>query len=261
MSLLEIRNLTVCYRTSRKPFRRESELLKALEDVSLSVDNKKTLGLVGESGSGKTTVAKAIVQLVPVPSGTIFFDGRDITKAEGGTLRNLRRSIQLVFQNASDSLNPRTTVHQALSDVIELHEPSREDRIEEQIQSLLMMVDLPEECLHRFPHELSGGQRQRVAIARALAVRPRLLILDEPMSALDASLQAELLALLEGIQKQHGLTYVLISHDLAVVSCLSHRIAVLHQGKIVEVGETERILESPQHDQTNCLINALLEIP
>ncbi len=257
MPLLEIKNLTVTYAVKGKPFRVASGMLTAVDRVSLSVRKGETLGLVGESGSGKTTLAKTIVRLLQPSNGTIYFENRDVTKLTGESLLSFKRSTQLIFQNASESLNPRTSVFQALADVIRLYHRVQNGRLRQRVRSLLDVVELPEEFLRRFPHELSGGQRQRVAIARALAVEPKFLILDEPMSALDVSIQAQLLDVLHRLQKEQGLTYLFVSHNLAVVSQLSHRIAVMQGGKIVEIGETDQLLSHPCHPHTRKLIDAI----
>jgi oligopeptide transport system ATP-binding protein len=232
---------------------------KAVDGVSLTLNRGRTLGLVGESGSGKSTLARALLKLVPA-SGTISFNGRDLTALDRAAMRPLRRSMQLVFQDPYGSLSPAMRVSDIVTEGLRVHEPAigrkeRDARAAVALEEVLLDPDLG----HRFPRELSGGQRQRVAIARAMILKPRLVVLDEPTSALDRTVQTEILALLEDLQEVHGLTYVLISHDLAVIRAAADEIAVMKDGRIVEQGPTQQIVEHPREPYTRALIAAAFQ--
>ncbi|QZY30455.1 ATP-binding cassette domain-containing protein [Nocardioides coralli] len=251
MTLLDISDLVVEYpgRGWRaKPFR-------ALDSVSLDVSRGETVGLVGESGSGKTTLGRAVLGLVPVTSGTIRYDGREIQGLARRDRRRLASEIQVVFQDPYSSLNPALTVEDILSEPLRAQDvPAPEAR--QRIGELLDQVGLPAGSGRRFPREFSGGQRQRVAIARALALRPRLIVCDEPVSALDLSTQARVLDLLIDIQDATGIAYVFVSHDLAVVRHISHRVAVMYAGEIVELGDCDQVTARPEHHYTRTLLGA-----
>lgn len=249
--------LTVSHLSVTYP-RRHGDPLRAVDDVSFAVTEGRTLGLVGESGSGKSTIARAIVGLVPVTSGSIRFRGQELAGRNTRDFRPLRKEIQMIFQDPFSSLNPRLTVLQTLSEPLEIHFPSmnatqRRDRV----AALLERVGLHPDSMPRRPREFSGGQRQRIGIARALAVEPRLIVCDECVSALDVSIQAQIINLLQDLQDQLGLTYLFIGHDLAVVEHVSNDIAVLHHGRIVEYGPASGVIHAPQHDYTKNLLAAV----
>ncbi len=258
MPLLEVRNLRTWFPVRTGLLRRHTDDVKAVDDVSFTVEAGTTVGLVGESGSGKTTIGKSILKLVPSTGGQILFDGRDILPLSEGEFRPLRREMQMIFQDPFGSLNPRHTIRQIVGEALEIHFPQmtgseRRDRVAE----LLRQVGLKPEMMERYPHEFSGGQRQRIGIARALAVKPRFIVCDEPVSALDVSVQAQIVNLLQDLQEQLGLTYLFIAHDLAVVEHISDHVLVMYRGKIVESAPAEAIYESPQHDYTRKLLAAV----
>ncbi|MBV7338869.1 ATP-binding cassette domain-containing protein [Chloroflexi bacterium TSY] len=232
--------------------------LRAVDDVSFRVHEGETVGLVGESGSGKTTLGMCVLRLTDPSSGTILFDGNDFTAARGDDLRQLRRQLQIVFQSPLDSLNPRMTVGETVTEPLLLHGlATTRTEGRRQVIELFERVNLGEEHLDRYPHQLSGGQRQRVSIARALSTDPKLIVLDEPTSALDVSVQAQLLNLLRTLQDELGLSFIFISHDLAVVSHLADKVAVMYLGQIVEFGPTEQVFHSPRHPYTMSLLSAI----
>jgi oligopeptide/dipeptide ABC transporter ATP-binding protein len=236
--------------------RRDAAKLTALDDVSLAVAPGETLGVVGESGSGKSTLARCIMRLYEPDSGSITFDGNDVLAAEGADLRALRRSIQMVYQDPFSSLNPRLRIGSAIAEPAIVHGLIESGEGARFAGDLLERVGLRRETAQRFPHEFSGGQRQRIAIARSLAVSPRLLIADEAVSALDVSIQAQLLALLEEIRRDLGLTMVFISHQLSVISRLADRVAIMYLGRVVEVGATADVFADPRHPYTQMLLEA-----
>jgi oligopeptide/dipeptide ABC transporter ATP-binding protein len=250
MSLLELEQLSVEY-----PMGRRRPALRAVDDVSLSIGESETLGLVGESGSGKSTTGRAILGRAPVVAGKVRFAGRDITHSPARDRRELSSSIQMVFQDPYSSLNPARTVGQALGEMLRPHGASK-DVAADRTQTLLECVGLPSDAASRYPTQFSGGQRQRIAIARALMAEPRLVVCDEPVSALDISVQAQVLNLLQDLQDTFELSYLFISHDIAVVRHVSHRIAVLYRGRIVELGEAEAICTQPAHPYTRLLLDA-----
>jgi oligopeptide transport system ATP-binding protein len=232
-------------------------LLKAVDGVSFEVAQGEVLGLVGESGCGKSTLARTILRLIPPTAGSIWFTGRDMAALPPSELRRMRPKLQMIFQDPYASLNPRMTVFDTLAEPIRAHRLLPRKAIAPRVGELMEMVGLARRYVRKYPHEFSGGQRQRIAIARALALKPRFIIADEPVSALDVSVQAQILNLLAGLRREEDLTMVLISHDLSVVAHISDRIAVMYLGKVVELGPAQRIVDSPQHPYTRALISAV----
>jgi len=256
-ALVQVDGLVKHYRGSRgwlglKP----SAPVRAVDGVSFSIDAGKTLALVGETGSGKTTVGRTLLRLVEPTEGRFTFDGLDVFRLSSGPLRALRRSMQVIFQDPSGSLNPRMTVGDAIAEPLIIHRLAARPERPARVAELLGEVGLDPSFAPRYPHELSGGQRQRVGIARALAVRPRFLICDEPVTALDVSVQAQVLTLLRDLQRTHGLTYLFIAHDLAVVRHVADDVAVMYAGQIVEEGEAEALFGAPREPYTRALLAA-----
>ena len=230
--------------------------LRAVHNVSFSVAAGRTLGLVGESGCGKSTTGRLALRLIEPTSGRIELDGREITSLRGGQLKEIRRRMQIIFQDPLGSLNPRLSIGRIIAEPLVVHGWPRAERAG-RIEELLREVELPPDTVERYPHEFSGGQRQRIAIARALALRPELIVADEPVSALDASIQAQILTLLARLQAEHGMAYLFISHDLAVVRHLCHDVAVMYLGEIVESGSVGQVYEDPRHPYTRALLAAI----
>ena len=259
--LLEVRDLKRHFPVQRGrggwPWQRP-DLLRAVDGVSLSLRQGETLGLVGETGCGKSTLARLIARLDDPTAGQIVFEGQDITHWSQGRLRPVRRHLQVVFQDPYSSLNPRMTIYETLARPLRIHRLASDRTTEKQtVHELLTTVGLGGHYSARYPHELSGGQRQRVGIARALIVHPRLIVADEPVSALDVSIQAQILNLLRGIQRQLNLALIFISHDLSVVRHMAGRIAVMYLGRIIELGPTERVFSEPAHPYTRALLSAV----
>ena len=234
---------------------RQIGAVHAVEDISFDISPGETLGLVGESGCGKSTTARLVARLLEPTSGTIVFDGQDISTASSKAMRPLRREVQMVFQDPYASLNPRQSVGQIISAPFRIHNIEGDRKL--MVQELMERVGMNPEHYNRYPHEFSGGQRQRIGVARALALRPKLIICDEPVSALDVSIQAQIVNLLEDLQEEFGLTYLFISHDLGVVRHVSDRIAVMYLGRIVEVGTSDRLYNNPRHPYTAALLSAV----
>jgi oligopeptide transport system ATP-binding protein len=256
--LLEVRNLVKHFPVGGGMFGGPVATVRAVDDVSFSVRRGETVGLVGESGCGKTTTGRCILQLERPTSGQILFEGTDLTTLPAEELRVLRRRIQVIFQDPYSSLNPRMTIGQILAEPIKVHRiiPEKAARAE-RVRALLAQVGLLPQHAHRYPHQLSGGQRQRVGIARALATEPSLIICDEPVSALDVSIQAQIINLLEELQSRLGLTYLFIAHDLSVVRHISDRVVVMYLGKIAEVADRNALYEAPVHPYTRALLSAV----
>jgi oligopeptide/dipeptide ABC transporter ATP-binding protein len=238
-------------------FQRQIASVKAVDGVSFTLNRGETLGIVGESGCGKSTLARCIVRLLDTTSGRIVFDGQDITKRHGRSLQALRRELMMVFQDPFASLNPRKRVGFIVGEALEVHKLGTPQEIKRRVQELLEVVGLSPEHYNRFPHEFSGGQRQRIGVARALAVNPKLIVCDEPVSALDVSVQAQILNLLTNLQDQFQLTYVFISHDLNVVRHIADQVAVMYLGKIVELARKEGLYAHPKHPYTGALLSAV----
>ncbi len=255
--LLVVRDLVKHFPVRKGVFARTSGAVRAVDGVSFALPRGKTLSLVGESGSGKTTTGRLVLRLIEPTSGTIRFDGTDVTALDRGELRTLRKRMQLIFQDPYGSLNPRMTVHSVLAEAIMAHAVVPKTRCRDRVVELLDLVGLPPEAAGRYPHEFSGGQRQRIGIARALAVEPDLVVADEPVSALDVSIQAQILNLMADLQQRLGLTYLFIGHNLSVVRHISDFIAVMYLGRIVELGPVESVFATPVHPYTKALLSAV----
>jgi oligopeptide/dipeptide ABC transporter ATP-binding protein len=255
--LLELKNLKKYFPLKRGIFKGGNGYVRAVDGISFFIKEGNSFGLVGESGSGKTTAARAILRLIEPTEGEILWDGRDICKCSETEMKELRKNMQMIFQDPHSSLNPRKAVFKSVAEPLIIHEGMKGRKLRERVEELLEIVGLKREHMFRYPHELSGGQKQRVGIARALSLHPRLLILDEPTSALDVSVQAQMLNFLESLQKKMNLTYLFISHNLAVIRYACDTVAVMYLGKIVEMGKTESIFSSPRHPYTKALVSAV----
>jgi oligopeptide/dipeptide ABC transporter ATP-binding protein len=255
--LLEVKNLVKHFVADRSMFGRPTAFIRAVDGVSFSVDAGETLALVGESGCGKSTVSRLVLRLIEPDSGHISFEGRDLLALDVNELRAFRRDAQIIFQDPYASLNPRMTVSQILSEPLVLHDLVPPPRRRERVEELLRLVGLEPRFARRYPHEFSGGQRQRIAIARALAVEPKLIICDEPVSALDVSIRSQILNLLRDLQDRLGLAYIFVSHDLAVVKHIADRVAVMNLGGIVETADARALFASPRHPYSRALLSAI----
>lgn len=255
--LLSAKDLTKNFTVGKTFLPGSGRTLHAVDSVSLEVQRGETLGLVGESGSGKSTLGRCLTRLYDVTSGSLTFEGADIAKADSRALKPVRRKIQMIFQDPSASLNPRRKVRDILGDVLKVHKIREGAGVEERLAELMELVGLRREYLNRYPHEFSGGQRQRIGIARALAVEPTLIVADEAVSALDVSVQAQIVNLFADLREKLNLTYVFIAHDLAVVRQVSTRVAVMYLGSIIEVGDTDAVYSSPRHPYTQALLSAI----
>ncbi|MBQ5390885.1 MAG: ABC transporter ATP-binding protein, partial [Spirochaetales bacterium] len=250
-NILEVRNLKKYFKTPRG-------MLHAVDDVSFSIEKGHTLGIVGESGCGKTTTGRCILRLVEPTSGEIFFEGKDIMKAGRSEMKKLRKDMQIIFQDPFSSLDPRYTINQTLSETLRINKiRTGKKAIEDRVLELMETVGLAERLINTYPHELDGGRRQRIGIARALAMEPKFIVCDEPVSALDVSIQAQILNLLEDLQEKLGLSYIFITHDLAVVNHFADEIAVMYLGQIVEKAPTAELFENPLHPYTQALLSAI----
>ena len=255
--LLDVRCLVKYFPIHAGLFSRHVADVRAVDGVDFTIAPGETLGLVGESGSGKTTIGRLVLRLLKETNGEIFFDGRDVTKLSTTDFRKLRREMQIIFQDPFASLNPRMTVGDIVGEPLLIHKIARGKAATERVTDLLRLVGLRPYHANRYPHEFSGGQRQRIGIARALAVDPKFIVCDEPVSALDVSIQAQVINLLEDLQSQFGLTYLFIAHDLSVVRHISTRVAVMYVGKIVELADRDELYENPLHPYTQGLLSAI----
>jgi oligopeptide/dipeptide ABC transporter ATP-binding protein len=249
-TLIEVRNL-------KKFFNVGGNTLKAVNDISFEIKRGETLGVVGESGCGKSTAGRTMLRLYEPTGGDILFEGKSITKLNAQEMKAMRRNMQMIFQDPYASLNPRMTVGDIIGEALDIHGLASGEKRKQRIQELLSLVSLNPEHMNRFPHEFSGGQRQRIGIARALAVEPKFIVCDEPISALDVSVQAQVVNLLEQLQEKMGLTYMFIAHDLSMVKSISDRVAVMYLGKMVELAESDKLYEKPLHPYTQALLSAI----
>ena len=256
--LLKVRNLTKEFTLKANKFGEKPQILHALNDVSIDIYEGETLGVIGESGCGKSTFGKTIIQLHKATKGVVEYNGTNIFQLKGSELKRLKRDIQMVFQDPYSSLDPRKTAFKLIEEPLLVHKliPNKKER-EEKVLSLLREVGLDIHHAHRFPHEFSGGQRQRINVARALSMNPKLIVCDEPVSALDVSVQAQVLNLFNRLQKEHNLTYIFISHDLGVIKHISDRIAIMYLGRIVELCDAKTIYDNPLHPYTKALLSAI----
>jgi len=255
--MVDVQNLVMYFPVTAGVFRRKVADVKAVDDVSFSVRKGETLGLVGESGCGKTTTGRCILRLNQITSGSIRFEGQDMSTMKGSALRRMRRHMQLIFQDPIGSLDPRMTAGDIIGEPLLVHRVAKGKLYNEQVDELLRMVELEPYMAKRYPHEFSGGQRQRIGIARALALRPAFIVCDEPVSALDVSIQAQIIALLIKLREELNLTYLFIAHDLSVVRNISDRVAVMYLGKIVEITSSDELYSNPLHPYTISLLSAV----
>ncbi|HDR7767635.1 MULTISPECIES: ABC transporter ATP-binding protein [Bacillus cereus group] len=258
-NLIEVRNLKKYFPIKKGLFDRKTEQLKAVDDLSFTIKKGETFGLVGESGCGKSTTGRSIIRLHDVTSGNVLFDGKDIASLKESELKEYRKRMQIIFQDPYASLNPSMNVFQIISEPMNIHGSYEKEEQKEIILDLLKKVGLKEEHLYRYPHEFSGGQRQRISIARALSVKPDFILCDEPISALDVSVQAQVVNMLQDIQEETGVTYLFIAHDLSMVRHISDRIGVMYLGNIVEIADSEDLYTKPAHPYTQALLSSMPE--
>ena len=256
-ALLKVDGLVKHFPITRGIFRREVGNVNAVDGISFEIQEGETLGLVGESGCGKSTAGRVILQLIPATAGNVFFKGRDLTSLDKEELRKQRQQMQMIFQDPQDSLNPRMTVGSIISEPINEHKNFQTKERRELVEQLLISVGMNPKFTNRYPHEFSGGQRQRIGIARALALSPEFIICDEPIAALDVSIQAQVINLLEDLQEKYGLTYLFISHDLSMIRHIANRVAVMYLGRIVELASSRDLYFAPLHPYTQALLSAV----
>jgi oligopeptide transport system ATP-binding protein len=257
MSLLEIRNLKKHFPVGQALFSRNKDVLKAVDGVNLNVEQGETLGLVGESGCGKSTLGRAILRLIEPTGGEVYFEGKNLLTMSQRELRDMRRQMQIIFQDPYASLNPRMRVGDIVGEGLEIHKIAKGRAKRDRVIELLRQVGLREDHYGRYPHEFSGGQRQRIGIARALGVGPKFIVCDEPVSSLDVSIQAQIINLLQELQEKMHLTYLFISHDLRVVEHISHRVAIMYLGKVVEIAQSDTIYRDAKHPYTRALLSSV----
>ena len=257
MSLLDVKNLKTWFPISHGLMSKTVAHVKAVDDVSFAIGHNEVLGLVGESGCGKSTIGRSILRSVEPTAGSVHFEGSNLIDLSGEKLRNMRRNMQIIFQDPASSLNPRMSVGASITEPLSIHKTIPKKEWDHRVAELLAKVGLPQSARYRFPHEFSGGQCQRIGIARALALNPKLIIADEPVSALDVSIQSQVINLMLELKAEFGLSYLFISHDLSVVRYISDRIAVMYLGKIVEMGTAEEVYANPLHPYTKALISAV----
>lgn len=255
--LIDVQNLKKHFTKGRDLWGRQTEVLKAVDGVSFGIKKGETFGLVGESGSGKSTVGRCILRLYDYTEGSVNYDGQDLSKLGEKALKPFRRRIQSIFQDPYSSLNPGMNVLDLIGEPMDIHGLHKGSERKDVVVDLLQKVGLKSEHLYRFPHEFSGGQRQRISIARALSVRPEFVVCDEPISALDVSVQAQVVNMLEDLQKEFGLTYLFIAHDLSMVRHISDRIGVMYSGRLVEIASSDELYDNPQHPYTKSLLSAI----
>ncbi|WP_036215524.1 ABC transporter ATP-binding protein [Lysinibacillus sphaericus] len=255
--LLEINHLKAYFPVKRKSMKEEKKMVKAVDDISIEIYRGETLGIVGESGSGKSTFGRTILKLVEPTAGEVLYKGQPIQHLKGNKLQSYRNQMQMIFQDPFASLNPRMRIGAIIEEPMKLQLTLTKEQRKERVKELLQKVGLPEGAMHKFPHEFSGGQRQRIGIARALAIRPEFIIADEPVSALDVSVQSQVLNLMMDLQDEFQLTYLFISHDLSVVKHISDRVAVLYLGRVVEIGTKKELYAHPLHPYTQALLSAI----
>ena len=255
--LLKVENLTTYFNITSGILGKTTHILPAVDDVSFGIDSSQTLSLVGESGCGKSTVARSILRLIPPKSGKILFKGVDVLNASNKEMFSVRANMQMIFQDPFSSLDPRMSVANAIAEPLRTHKICNRNEVADRVNELLVRVGLLPEHGKRFPHEFSGGQRQRICIARALGPKPALIIADEAISSLDVTIQAQIINLLMDLQDEYGISYLFISHDMAVVERISHIVAIMYLGKIVEIGSRAQVFENPKHSYTLKLLNSV----
>ena len=258
--MLELKNISVDFSFKNSPFSADKQILRAVDNVCLNVRDNEVLGLVGESGCGKTTLGKTAIRLITPTSGRIILDGADITEMGFGELKKYRRKMQIIFQDPISSLNPRQTIYDILDEPLKIHTSMNRAQRETEIKRIADCVGIAQNALKRYPHQFSGGQCQRIAIGRALSVKPKLIIADEPVSSLDVSIQAQILNLMLELKNEFGLSYLFVSHDLAVINYIADRVAVMYKGKIVEEGDCGDVVNNPQNEYTKTLLNAVMRL-